>query len=190
MLFYYEDGGDNQSKITLILRFMFTMIGGIGDSELESSTQATIGHLQLKDAAIDTIPKINSKSVRIKFYAVMFTIITKYNAKSCFHPSTFIHFVMKHIKNNLSVYHDLTAAVPILLYNMLPDMVTWLLSTYEFNDDSSSLLLTLFKLALRSGYVLRAISLMVVLMNIELQSEKVKGYQVLSERFICVKNHF
>lgn len=174
VLYYYEDGGNNQANIILILRFVFTTIGGIGDAELESSAQDIIGRLKMNDP----MPTINSQAVRIKFYAVMFTIITKYGAKSCFHPSKFIKFVLEHVKKNLSIYSDSNAAVPIMLYNMLPEMVTWLLSTYEYDDNNVGLMLTLLKLAMRSGYVLRAASLIVVLLNQELMSEKLKGCQV------------
>lgn len=179
VLFYYENGGGNQNEINHILRYMFKTIGGIGDAELEGSTQSTIGHLKLKEGTVDTITKIHSEPVRIKFYAILFTIITKYGAKSCFHPSRYIHFVMQHIKKYMNVYYDSSAALPILMYNLIPEMITWLLSIYEFNDDSVSLLCAMLKLALRSGYVFRGISLTIDLLNIDVATEKLEKCQVI-----------
>lgn len=176
VLFYYEDGGDHKREIHLILSFIFKTIGGIGDKDLGDCMNAAVGFKVVDDKKEST--KIHSEAIRIKFYSVLFTIVTKYNAPSTFEPAIFIHFVMEHVKKYLSVYFDTTAAVPILLYNMIPQMMMWLHSVYEAHVNHQGLLMTLVKLAVRSGYAHRAATLMVVLLQVELLCENLKGCKV------------
>lgn len=177
VLFYYEDGGDYKREIHLILSYIFKTIGGTGDKDLSDCMSAAIGFKIVEDKKVST--KIHSEAIRIKFYSVMFTIVTKYNAPSAFEPAIFIHFVMEHVKKYLNVYFDTTAAVPILLYNIIPQMIMWLHSVYEAHVNHQGLLMTLLKLAVRSGYAQRAASLMVVLLQVDLLWENFKACKVI-----------
>ncbi|XP_055313776.1 uncharacterized protein LOC129575012 isoform X2 [Sitodiplosis mosellana] len=171
VLYYYEDSGKYEKEIHLILAFIFKTIGGTGDEKMEKTMEALIGSIE-KAKTNNEIRKSFSEAIRIKFYSVLFTIITKYGAPSAFHPTKFIQFVMNHIKTYLSVYYDNTAAVPILLYNVIPEMVMWLEGHYQLNVDIPALVLTLLKLSLKSGYANRSVNLMIVLLQMDLLGEK------------------
>lgn len=176
VLFYHEDDADHKSEIHIILSYIFKTIGGVGDQDMSNCMKAAVGfHVSAdkKDA-----PKIHSEAVRIKFYSVLFTVVTKYNAPCAFNPATFIHFVMQHVKKYIGLYFDSTAAVPILLYNMVPQMIIWLHSIYEVHQEHRAMILTLLKLALRSGYALRTANLMVTLLQMNLLIEDVKSVKV------------
>lgn len=180
VLYYHENGGKEiySKQIHTILLFIFTSIGGIRDKNMGDSLKATTGFSIPTSNNATKVPKIDSEAVRIKFYSVLFTIVTKYNAPSSFCPSRFLCFMMQHIKKYINVYHDITAAVPILLYNIIPQMITWLNSIYEINANSQSVVLTLLKLAVRSGYALRTAGLIMTTMQISLLTEDLKYCKV------------
>lgn len=176
VLFYHEDDGDHKTEIHIILSFVFKTIGGVGDQNISNCMKAVVGFCVSAD--IKDAPKIQSEAVRIKFHSVLFTMVTKYSAPCTFDPAIFIHFVMEHLKKYIGLYYDSTAAVPILLYNMVPQMIIWLHSIYEMHRDHQGLILSLLKLTLRSGYALRAANLMVTLLQMNLLSEDLNSAKV------------
>lgn len=176
VLFYYEDDGDHKKEIHTILSYIFKTIRGIGDENMGKCMNAAVGFHVASDKK--DAPQIQSEAVRIKFYSILFTIVTKYNAPSTFNPAIFAHFVLEHVKKYINVYYDSSAAVPILLYNMVPQMTIWLHSIYEMHVNHRSLLLTLLKLSVRSGYALRSTSLMVTMLHVDLMVEDLKSANV------------
>lgn len=178
ILFYYEDGGNYDKEIHLILAFIFKIIGGTGDKKIEETMEALIGQIEKVESNNNETKKSLSEAVRIKFFSVLFTIITRYGAPSAFHPAKFIQFVMNHIKTYLNVYNDNTVAVPILLYNMIPQMIMWLESHYQLNVDVPALVMTMLKLSLKSGYANRTVTLMLVLLQMDLTGEKLAACKV------------
>lgn len=179
ILFYYEDGGNYEKEIHLILAYIFKIIGGTEDKKIEETMEALIGRIEIVKTNGNETKKSLSEAVRIKFYSVLFTIITKYGAPTAFHPTKFIQFVMNHIKTYLSVYHDNTVAVPILLYNTIPQMMMWLESHYQLNVDIPALMMTLLKLSLKSGFANRTVNLMLVLLQMDLTGEKLESCKVI-----------
>lgn len=179
VIFYYEDGeNENQREIRLILAYVYKLIDD-GDKNMEVAVEGLIGTANKKPNANNDTKKSLSDGIRIKFYSVLFSVITKYGGKSAFHPSKFIQFVMNHVKTHLSVYYDASAAIPILLFNMIPQMVLWLENHYEASLEIPALILTLLKLSLKSGYAHRTVSLMTVSLQMDLLSEKLKTCKVI-----------
>lgn len=179
VLYYYEDGGNYQSYIKLILAFIYKTIGGTGDQNIQGTVEALIGQIENKPKPSDGTTKNFSEAIRIKFYSVLFIIITKYGAPSAFHPTKFIQYAMDHVKTYLGVYYENTAAVAILLYNMLPEMVLWLGEHYELNVEIPALMLSMLKLSLKSGYAHRTGSLMVDILQMDLLGEKLNSCKVI-----------
>lgn len=180
VLYYYEDGGDHKQSINVILLFIFNMVGGIGDKTMESAMAATVGIVEGKstEPAI-TADTYQNEAIRIKFYSVLFTLPTKYGRPVAFNPSKFIQFVMNHVKKFMSLCLDANVSVSIMIYNLIPQMIMWLEGLYEYNTDYSPLVMTLLKLSLRYGYALKAVTLMVVLVQIDLLSEKLTNCKVI-----------
>lgn len=176
VLFYHEDDGDHKREIYMIMGYIFKTIGGVGDKELSDSMDAVLRFHVNSDKNDTQI--IHSEAVRIKFYSVLFTIVTKYEAPCTFDPAIFIQFVLQHVKKYIGVYYDATASVPILLYNMIPQMIIWLFSVYEVHSNHISLIQTLLKLAIRSGYALRTANLMVTILHMKLMTESLKEIKV------------
>lgn len=87
VLFYYEQDGDYKREIYLILGLVFKTIGGIDDKVMEASIPAVVGSAPKVSKPVNKT--IQSNAVRIKFYSVLFTIITKYQAPSAFHPTKY-----------------------------------------------------------------------------------------------------
>lgn len=178
VLYYYEDDGDHKHEINVILSFVFKLIGGTGDEQMKNTMDALIGPMAFNGKQTNENKKL-SEAIRIKFYSVLFTIITKYGGPSAFHPSKFIQFIMSHIKTYLNVYYDSSATVPILLYNMIPQMVLWLEGNYTTNVESPSLMLTMLKFSLKSAYAQRTVNLLLVLMQMDLMGERLTSCKVI-----------
>lgn len=167
VLFYFGECGNHKKEIKEILTFIYNAIGS-ADKTMEATVDALVGSAPKTTNTI----KIHSESVRIKFYSIMFTIITKFEAPSVFHPTKFIHFTMNHVKRYLKSHFDATVGIPVMLFNMLPQMICWQEQRYEQEVESKSLVMTLLKLAVKSGYALRAANLIVNLLHMDLMVEK------------------
>lgn len=64
-----------------------------------------------------------------------------------------------------------------MLFNLVPGYVN--LSTYQPDENSiASLMMVLLKCAVRFGYALQAIRLLVAMLNVKLRLEKLKESQV------------
>lgn len=185
-IYYYEDGGDHKNEINVILSFVFKLIGGTDDKEMKSTMDALIGPMEFNGKSTNETKKL-SEAIRIKFYSVLFTIITKYGGPSAFHPTKFIQFIMNHIKTYLSVYYDSSATVPILLYNLIPQMVLWLEGNYSTNVESPALMITMLKFSLKSAYAQRTVNLLLVLMQMDLMGEKLTSCKVIQSN-TCIRN--
>lgn len=181
VLFYYEDGGDKKKEIHMILSYIFKTVGGIGDKGMHDCLNAAVGINVASDKKDD--PKIHSEAVRIKFFSVLFTIVTRYNAPCTFSPDVFVYFVLAHVRKCVGIYFDSTAAVPILLFSMIPQMAFCLHSMYEAYQNHQSLMLTLLKLAIRSGYALRAANMMLTSLHTNLLCEDLNASKVLTNLF-------
>ncbi|XP_031621790.1 uncharacterized protein LOC116339858 [Contarinia nasturtii] len=175
VLFYFAECGEHKREIHMILTFIFNAIGDPNDKTMEATVKAVVGPSQMNQRTNYKTIEIHSEAVRIKFYSVMFTIITKFGAPTVFHPTKFIHFAMNHVKKYLKLYFDSTVGIPIMLFNMLPQMIGWQENRYEQEVESKSLVITLLKLAVKSGYALRTANLMVILMQMDLMTEKLQA---------------
>lgn len=180
VLYYYEVGGDHSKSINVILLFVFNAIGGIGDKTMENSMAAIVGKVVTNaEEPIDSRQNFQNEAIRIKFYSVLFTMVTKFGAPSAFHPSDFINFVMNHVKKYMSLCYDMNSSIPIMMYNIIPQMVLWLEGRYEFTADCVSLMMTLLKVSLKYGYALKSVNLLVILIQVDLLSEKLPGCKVI-----------
>lgn len=162
VLYYMESSRILDAK--QLLKFVLMQIGS-GDS-IEGANNAK------------TNSTIQYNAVRIKYYSVLFTMISKYNEISPFSPLQFAEFTMEHIRNNIHLTAEDPVNIAIILFKLIPDIVTYCLNRYEATEEGEVLLLTLIKIAFRMGLVRRTINAMLQIALIKLFGEKCDDSEV------------
>lgn len=112
--------------------------------------------------------------VEMKYYSVLFEMISKYQQPSRFSAIEFGEYLIKKIRDQVANLPPEDAThIPMLMFNAIPAIVTFLLNRYESTSSvRENLLQTMLKLAVKSGYVRRSTSALILIGVSDLYQEK------------------
>lgn len=111
--------------------------------------------------------------VEMKYYAVLLEMVTKYGQPSRFSALEFGDYIIQNIRKNIAnVPAEDSINVPLILFTIVPAIVTFCLNRYENPAVGESMLLTVLKFALRSGYVRRSLNALILIGLCNLYQEK------------------
>lgn len=141
--------------------------------------EMTVGKIKRKSEA-ENLPKCESGFIRVKFYSILFQMITKYETASCYPPLNFIRLSLMEIYNNFNAVSDNRYTIPNIVFKMITDMVMWCQYRYETSDTMDLLLKLVTKFALKYGFARRASDCLLHMLYIDLYAEK------LDECAVCL----
>lgn len=112
--------------------------------------------------------------VEMKYFSVLFTMITKYEQPSRFSAIEFGEYLIQKIRNNIcNLPAEDSINIPLIIFSAVPAIVQFSLNRYETSSAvSESLLQTVLKFSLRSGFVRRSLNTLILIGMCELYQEK------------------
>lgn len=168
-LFYMEH--ERRANADEIMVHIFQSITDIKKDAMES-----IGKIVYTPGARE--PKYSSYIVRIKFYFVLFRMITKYGRPSIYPPLNFIRYSLVEVWKCLDMVSDPRYGIPILVYKMINEMVLWCQYRYETSSTMEILSKFLIKFAYQNGFVRRGADALFSMLLVNLYAEQIEDCQV------------
>lgn len=176
VLYWHEDDSDHKDDISKILLFVAYTIGGIDGKSIESVSKVNIER---------PLQKNTFNGVRMKFYAVLFTMITRYGIPNPLDPFRFMAFILRYLKENINVATESTYQSCIMILEMLSDMVMYCQYRY-LSTPYNSLLSSMLKFVLRLGFTQRTAEIIHLQLLIDLQDENMSTCKVSLFEFTFV----
>lgn len=174
VLYYLEQ--NRIADANLILTYVHETNTQINSEAMEM----TVGKVKRK-SEIDNLPKLESGFIRVKFYSILFQMITKYEKASCYPPLNFIRFSLMEIYNNFYAVSDNRYTIPNIVFKMITDMVMWCQYRYETSDTMELLLNLVTKFALKNRFARRASDCLLHMLHINLNAEKLEACEVCKD---------
>lgn len=170
--FYLEEKRTIEAKIILV--YVFKTSNRINRKTLE----LTYGNIKTKSSPPVDRPIIDSNVIRIKFYSILFQLITKYGEPSVYPPLNFIRFSLLEIQQSLNMVSDPKYTIPIIVFKMIAEMVMWSQYRYETSDTMERLLRFTAKFAWQNGFLRRGADSIRYMMLVDLYAEKSEDCEV------------
>lgn len=171
VLFYLEQ--NRIAEANLILTYVHETNPQIN----REAMKMTVGEVK-RISETDNLPKLDSGFIRVKFYSILFQMITRYENESCYPPLNFIRLSLMEIYDNFYAASDSRYTIPNIVFKMITDMVMWCQYRYETSDTMELLLKLVTKFALKYGFARRASDYLLHMLYIDLYAEKLNACEV------------
>lgn len=116
--------------------------------------------------------------VRMKYYFVIFKMITKYDLPCKFSAVKYVDFMIVHLKKKVFTANEDLIMKPLLLFEVIFEFVEFSLNRYNRIAKLTSLLTTVIKFVLRLGHVRRLTQTILKLALCQVYREDVEMSQV------------
>lgn len=161
-------------KANMILLYVFKTNDCISNEAVE----LTLGKVNSIGEPPKDRPIISSNVIRIKFYSVLFQLITKYEKPSVYPPLNFIRFSLLEVQKNVDMVSCPKYTVPLIIYKMIAEMVMWCQYRYETSDTMRKLLRFITKFACQNGFARRSSESLLSMLLVNLYEENIEACEV------------